>query len=150
MKSFFLLTASLLLLSLNTSAETFSFQGKWLGAGKAKTVNGKARQCTEIYIEWQENADTLVLRQGGYRCEDMDASFDSTIFVKKGEELLIENQKVGTISSERIFLSQDIAEEDLHYELTLTKSGDSLRYEEHWLEADKPVFDVQGNLLRAN
>lgn len=123
------------------------FTGQFQGSGTAITPR-RSRACREIFLELEERTDRLLLKQGGYICEDMQAGFDPATFLIRQGRLFYQGADVGSISGERLELSYEDSAEGYTYELTLTRQGPQLGYEERWIENGAKALVVKGNLTR--
>lgn len=127
----------------------FAFEGKLNGPGSAYMhTSQKQRQCSEIFLNLSKSPTHFSILDGGYICEDMQASFPASRFEIRGSELFYHNQLAGSISDEKITLFVDNKEENFTYSLNLEKNGSSVSFIETWTENQKPALTIHG-LLRS-
>jgi hypothetical protein len=131
-----------LLLPLTASAAIF--EGKFTGTGVA--VMREKRKCSEIFLQFERAPTQLKTLEGGYNCEDLDASFDPfTLDVKDGQ-IFSNGKAVGTLTDSLLDLFYDDKAEGFTYHWRLELKGGALDYREEWVSGGKTELTVTGTL----
>jgi hypothetical protein len=144
MKLFLLLFLLLLLVPFTAQA---GFQGRFSGTGTSLMhKSGNRRPCEEIFLNFQRGEKELKILEGGYRCGNVQATFDPFILVIRNGRIFADGVDVGTFSENRLDLFFANREEDFTYHWLLEFKGEELSYLEEWTDGGKPALTVQGNL----
>ncbi|MFP5457466.1 MAG: hypothetical protein ACLGG7_01935 [Bacteriovoracia bacterium] len=127
-----------------------TFSGQFAGPGVAITPR-RERTCREIFVDVNLMASTFRLHQGGYICQDLQATYDSYQMSIVDGDLFSGSQKVGRVTTEALEISYENDAEGFTYGLRLrpTAAG-GLSYEETWREGEKEALRVFGKLDRLN
>lgn len=126
--------------------------GLFVGTGRAVMhSSGKTRTCGEISLQMTQAPSSFRMLHGGYRCEDLSASYpDFTLEIRNGT-LYSENVAVGAIHENSMTLSKVDKEDGSTFRLHLEKvPPNRLRYVEEWTENGRPALTVEGLLTGRN
>jgi hypothetical protein len=134
----------------NIHAYSFSFSGGWIGSGKAVMKPGlpkeHRRNCSDISISLNQTESSLELIQGYYSCEDMNAEYSPAIFEIRNSEIWYQGKKIGSIASDKIFISYLDPDGGDTFQLELILKDGKLQYEENWLVDNISQLRVTGEL----
>ena len=127
-----------------------SLTGSFSGAGSSLMhKSGNVRKCSNIFFTIKNTAETFELLEGGYACEDLQASLSPFVLKIKEGKIFSDGQEVGTISDHNLnLLYSDIAEGFTYHWQLEEKSGE-IQYLEEWSEAGKPALTIKGLLKKA-
>lgn len=133
-----------------TTLLLLSFSGQFAGPGVATTPR-RERSCREIFVDVNLLASTFRMHQGGYVCQDLQATYDAYQMTIVDGDLFSGSQKVGRVTAEALEISYANDAEGFTYGLRLvpTTNGD-LSYLETWFEGEKEALRVSGKLARLN
>ena len=121
------------------------FTGQFSGPGAAITPR-RSRECREIFMDIQQTEKQLILRDAGYICEDMQASFDPFVMEIKAGRLIWQGADVGFITPDVLDLNYEDQDEGFTYHLTLKKLGPEIHYFEEWISEGQKALTVEGIL----
>lgn len=123
------------------------FSGTFMGSGKALFASGKTYQCREIFLQIKSTPSDFKLSEGGYKCEDLEASFDPFRFSIVKGDLVHENRVYGNISQDILEYRMYDGSDDSTYHLKLQRiSSYEFSYLEEWFDGDKLALTIQGAL----
>jgi hypothetical protein len=124
------------------------FLGSFQGTGVATFASGKKYACDEIFLRLEASLHLFRLREGGYDCGLLKASFDPFKMTVRDGKLFDGEKEIGKISDQEIDY-QIYDEEDFStYHLNLKLKETILSYSEEWFDRDKLALTVQGKLTR--
>lgn len=138
-----------ILLSLVLSLPALAgFQGRYSGKGQAVFHNGNRYECTEIFLKLKTSESDFHLKEGGYNCGFLKASFDAFKLTIKNGKLYHREQELGSISQDEVKYSVYDPEDGSTYFLAL-KLNDSheIFYDERWHDGRKWALTLKGHLL---
>lgn len=143
-----LFSLALVVSSVALAASETPFAGRWVGTGVAEMGSGKKRICGEIGLQFSQAPHELMLENGFYRCEDLQAAFDPSAFEIRSGNLFYKGAQAGRITNDQvaIFFADPI--ENYTYALTLTRAENALQYLEEWTESGKAAMTVTGVLFK--
>jgi hypothetical protein len=130
-----------LMLSFLISFNTQAFEGLWVGEGISKTHRSE-RACSEIYLEFDVNANYVTLLQGGYICGILQAEYPSSRFERRtNHELWYGGQRVGFFDGQVLRLERPSD----FFQLELYLQGEKIIYRELWDDGNS-FLQIDGEL----
>lgn len=126
------------------------FEGRFQGEGDAIFRSGRDRSCSEIFLHYRYDRDEQKIKalNGGYVCQDLQASYPLFALDVKEGELFSNGRKVGNINSHQMQFGLYDPSDDSHFSLTLSQEGEGLHYLEVWKSAGEKALVVEGHLLK--
>jgi len=142
MKKLIVLTS--LLLSTTAFA---SLTGQWTGWGDW-TYEGAGTHCYSMKLNFEES-DGLLVRHGGYfDCQMVGLDVAPGEWTKRGNNLLVDDKIVGTITDSRLHLEEEYSDE-VKIVTEVTYEGNHMDYVETWYDKDMiVVYEITGRLFR--
>lgn len=141
-------TMRFLLFFLLTLPVYASFEGSYSGAGRAVFASGRVYECSEIFMRMETDLENFRLREGGYICGMLQASFDAYRLTIKDGSLWHKDQLLGQISDQEMNYEIFDPLDGSTYRLRLRKkSPQELVYFEEWHDGEEIALTVKGLLL---
>ncbi|MGZ3692719.1 MAG: hypothetical protein ACXWQO_00495 [Bdellovibrionota bacterium] len=142
---------SLLLVALLPITAAANFEGRYQGPGQSIShKSGLKRACAEIFLNFQRKTGEVKILEGGYRCENLQASFDPFTMEVRDGKVYIEGEELGTFSENKLEIFFANKAEDFTYHWLLENSESGMSYLEEWTDGGKPALTVRGNLKAMN
>lgn len=128
-----------------------TFAGRYQGSGTSLMHrSGTVRPCTEIFLHFRRDSTGVALLEGGYSCEDLQASFPAFTLAVRDGQLYDGTTRVGTFTETRLELRHEDREEDFTYHWLLEIKDGKLSYLEEWTDAGAPALTIRGTLAPQN
>lgn len=122
------------------------FNGMYSGTGSAVYHSGNRYECTEIFLRLETSASFLKIREGGYNCGFLKASFDAFKLTIKDGKLFHQNQQLGSITDQVVEYQVFDPEDGSTYFLNLRNENNEIHYVEKWHDGEKIALTVKGVL----
>lgn len=132
---------------LLTSSAFANITGHWSGWGDW-TYEGSGTHCYSMKLDLEET-DGLLTRHGGYfDCQIVALDVAPAQWEKRGNNLLIDNQIVGSITDKGLHLEEKYSEE-VKIITDITYDGNHMDYTETWFNKDQiVVYEITGRFFR--
>ena len=125
------------------------FNGDYLGDGYTQMlISGKKRRCQKIYLSLVQKTHSLIIKDGGYFCEDMIATYDEVFFELVDNKLYYQDKLVGSINKNKLNLVVFDQSDNSLFNLLLEKTKHKLKYQEMWYQHEVPQMKLEGLLKR--
>ena len=125
-----------------------SFSGSYSGPGRAVFASGRVYECSEIFLRMAVDSENFRLREGGYICGMLQASFDAYRLTIKDGSLWHKDQLLGQIDEQVMSYEIFDPQDGSTYRLRLHKNGpQEIAYFEEWHDGEKIALTVKGLLL---
>ncbi len=125
-----------------------SFTGSYSGTGRAVFASGRVYECSDIFLRMHVDAENFRLREGGYICGILQASFDAYRLTIKDGSLWHKDKLLGIINEQEMRYEIFDPLDGSTYRLQLYKKGPyEIAYFEEWHDGEKIALTVKGRLL---
>lgn len=125
-----------------------SFTGSYSGTGRAVFASGRIYECSDIFLRLEVDAHNFRLREGGYICGILQASFDAYRLTIKDGQLWHQDQLLGRITQEEMNYEIFDPTDGSTYRLQLSHHApNEITYFEEWHDGEKIALTVKGRLL---
>lgn len=139
-----------LLFTLSLSMQLWS--GAWIGSGEAisnpGTSHERKRNCSEIALQVEVSEQILKWQDGYYKCQDLQATYDPTLFTLKNGMILLKGEPVGEYSKNKIHIQiSDTSDNSIFdLQLFLLNNNTQISYQEKWIQATQQKLVINGLL----
>lgn len=118
------------------------------GTGTAVFPGRNTYPCTNVMMNFEITKEKFKLRDGGYDCSPLVATYDYfTLDIKDGK-LLDHGTEVGTISEKEITLRKLDPVDDSEFYLSLRFTEEGLTYKETWKESGNEALVITATLQK--
>lgn len=143
MKKLITLTALLL-----TTTSFANIGGQWSGWGDWTYQGMGGSHCYSMKMNLEET-DSLLVRHGGqFECEMISLSLSPAQWVKRGNNLLVDDKIVGTITDKRMHVEEEFSD-SVKVVTDITYEGNHMDYSETWYNDDMlMIYEITGRFFR--
>ena len=110
------------------------FAGAYQGSGQAADSNGWDSPCPHVTLAFVETATSLSFSNMRYVCGSLGANHDPLLVMKRGQDLYLDQKKVGSFSDTEVDLIVPFDHlANTSYVARLVKKNGQVLYTEDWL-----------------
>lgn len=138
----------LALLALTICSVSFAnITGEWSGWGDW-TYEGSGTHCSPMTLSFEESAGLLVRHGGYFDCQIVALDVAPGQWVKQGNNLLVDNNIVGSITDKGLHMEENYSE-DVVIMTDISYEGNHMDYTETWFNKEKIViYEITGRFFR--
>ncbi|MGZ5278571.1 MAG: hypothetical protein ACXWC9_01430 [Pseudobdellovibrionaceae bacterium] len=129
--------------SLNAQAD---LSGTWIGWADWY-FDGSGTRCPIAKLKFTEDSKQLTRVSGSVDCEFVFMDYQELAMLKKGGELWVDDQKVGTFSDNN-YAWTEIYSPTVRIEVTAKREAGHLDYVEHWINNEGIlIYDIRSRVF---
>jgi len=120
--------------------------GDWIGWADWY-FDGSGTRCPIAKMKYIEDEKQLTRVSGSVDCEFVFMDYPEMALQKKGNELWLKDQKVGTFS-ENSYAWTEPYSDTVHIDVTVKREAGHMDYVEHWINAEGTmIYDIRSRLF---